>query len=70
MATAEREYRLAESPELKNGQKVTVKVEGIEDASVLLMKVNNHLRATGTKCTRMSSWSLNMFSRNRMLTAD
>lgn len=52
MTTAQQEYRLQESPELKNGQKVTVQVEGIEGGSVLLMKVNDQLRATGPKCTR------------------
>lgn len=44
----------AQDVELRNGQKVEVEVEGVEGgARVLLLKVNDQLRATGTNCTRM-----------------
>lgn len=55
MATVQQVYRLklnAADPELKNGQKKEVEVEGIEGAKVLLLKVNDQLRALGPKCTR------------------
>lgn len=55
MATAQQEYRLKlDDAELKNGQKKEVEVEGIPDAKVLLLKVNDQLRALGPKCTRKS----------------
>jgi hypothetical protein len=42
--------------ELRNGQKVECEVEGVEGgAKVLLLKVNDQLRAMGTNCTRMST---------------
>jgi hypothetical protein len=55
MATAQ-EYRLKlDSIDLQNGQKVEAEVEGIDDAKVLLLKINDQLRALGPKCTRNSS---------------
>lgn len=55
MATVQ-EYRLKlDDAELKNGQKKEVEVEGIEGAKVLLLKVNDQLRALGPKCTRKPS---------------
>lgn len=53
MATIQQEYRLKlDDAEFKNGQKKEVEVEGIEGAKVLLLKVNDQLRALGPKCTR------------------
>ncbi|KAI5784646.1 hypothetical protein EDC01DRAFT_618353 [Geopyxis carbonaria] len=51
------EYKLlnVQGSDLKNGQKVEAEVEGIEGAKVLLLKVNDQLRALGSKCTRKSS---------------
>ncbi|KAH8150062.1 uncharacterized protein LAJ45_05748 [Morchella importuna] len=46
------EYRLkVDNEELKNGQKKEAEVEGIEGAKVVLLKVNDQLRALGPKCT-------------------
>lgn len=48
------QYKLkVESADLKNGQKVEAQVEGVEGAKVLLLKVNDQLRALGANCTRM-----------------
>lgn len=53
MATVQQEYRLKlDDVEFGNGQKKEVEVEGIEGAKVLLLKVNDQLRALGPKCTR------------------
>lgn len=53
MATVQQEYRLKlDDAEFKNGQKKEVEVEGIEGAKVLLLKINDQLRALGPKCTR------------------
>lgn len=53
MTTVQQEYRLKlDDVEFKNGQKKEVEVEGIEGAKVLLLKVNDQLRALGPKCTR------------------
>lgn len=47
------EYRLkVDSPDLMNGQKVEAEVEGVEGGKVVLLKVNDQLRALGAKCTR------------------
>lgn len=53
MVTIQQEYRLKlDDTEFRNGQKKEVEVEGIEGAKVLLVKVNDQLRALGPKCTR------------------
>ncbi|KAL7276196.1 Apoptosis-inducing factor 1 [Rhizina undulata] len=47
-----KEWRLKiEDVAFKNGQKQEVEVEGIEGGKVLLLKVNDQLRALGAKCT-------------------
>jgi hypothetical protein len=63
MATVQ-EYRLkVDNEELKNGQKKEAEVEGIEGAKVVLLKVNNQLRALGPKCTRRFTTSVSSFTR-------
>lgn len=53
MATTRQEYRLKlDDTAFGNGQKKEVEVEGIEGAKVLLLKVNDQLRALGPRCTR------------------
>ncbi|RPA80634.1 hypothetical protein BJ508DRAFT_415303 [Ascobolus immersus RN42] len=37
--------------ELKNGDKIEVEVEGVEDGKILLAKVNDEYRALGPRCT-------------------
>lgn len=52
-ATMSKEYKLkVETVDLKNGQKVEAQVEGFDDAKVLLLKVNDQLRALGANCSR------------------
>lgn len=52
MATVQ-EYRLKlDNVDLKNGEKVEAEVEGVGGGKVILLKVNDQLRALGPKCTR------------------
>jgi len=54
MATVQ-EYKLKlDNVDLKDGEKVEAEVEGIGGGKVILLKVNDQLRALGPKCTRMN----------------
>jgi len=54
MATVQ-EYKLKlDNVDLRNREKVEAEVEGVEGGKVILLKVNDQLRALGAKCTRMS----------------
>jgi nitrite reductase/ring-hydroxylating ferredoxin subunit len=39
------------SLDLKDGEKIAVEVEGIDDAKVLVLKTNGKVTAIGAKCT-------------------
>jgi hypothetical protein len=50
---AEKEYKLKLPAGLpaKNGDKTEAEIEGLDGAKVLLLRVNNTLRALGPRCT-------------------
>lgn len=52
-----REFKLKDvtSLDLKNGEKRQVEVEGVEDGQVLLLKVNDKVHATSSKCTHFGA---------------